>query len=720
MKAKKIKEAGVEVLYRHCDPSQFNFETTAEITDLTDFVGQPRAQSAIEFGARMPSEGFNIFAMGPKGTGKHSMIKKILDEIKKSPPSDWCYIYNFSDPEKPTALELPKGYGKKIKKSMRQFVVSVMATLPTFFVAEEYLEQIQKIIDLPLEPHEKNQLEKTIQKELAFSIIKPQIDKLKLLYNDFPLLVKYLDAVQHDMINHANDLLNPDAQSGPLFNNILTRYKVNLFVDHSLTESAPILYESKPTVENLIGEIEQIAQLGTLTTHFTLIKPGSLHRANGGFLLIDMDHITHEPYAWETLKRMLYAKAVTIESSRPSLGSFHTVGLKPEPIALDIKIILIGERTSYYWYQETDSDFNELFKVSADFEEDFPRNNENMQIYAELVATIARKDHLRPFDRNAVSRLIEHSSRLADDSEKLTMHMRSIADVMQEADYLANAQNHSTVTASDVQDAINNQYYRHGRVRERMLEDIFRHFILIDTKDQIIGQINGLSVIHISDIRFGYASRITATTRVGKGEIIDIEREVDLGGALHSKGVLILSGFIGGRYLTNQNLSLSASLVFEQTYGTVEGDSASVAELVVILSSLAHLPIKQSIAVTGSINQLGQVQAIGGVNEKIEGFFEICKYQGLTGKQGVIIPAVNTKHLMLHEEVVTAVKNQQFHIYPIKTIDEALTILTGVEAGEKDDKNHFPKDSVNYLVEEKLRKYTEHEHPSSEESASHT
>jgi lon-related putative ATP-dependent protease len=462
------------------------------------------------------------------------------------------------------------------------------------------------------------------------------------------------------------------------------------------------VYEDNPTYQNLIGRIEHRARMGALTTDFHLIKPGSLHRANGGYLLLDARKVLMEPYAYEALKRAMSAGEIRIESLGRQLSIISTVSLEPEPVPLDVKIGLFGNRMLYYLLWQLDPEFPELFKVEADFSEQMDRNDDNQQLYARMIATMIREADLQAFDQGAVARVIEETARMVGDTEKLSTKRKHVDDLLREANYWAQENGNGIVTAEDVQKAIDAQIYRADRIRERMQEAILRDTLLIDTEGEKVGQINGLSVIPLGNFMFGRPTRITARTRMGKGEVVDIEREVELGGPIHSKGVLIMTGFLGARYAEENPLSLSASLVFEQSYGQVEGDSASSAELYSLLSSLAGLPIKQSLAVTGSVNQRGQVQAIGGVNQKIEGFFDICKERGLTGDQGVLIPASNVKNLMLREDVREAVEAGDFHVYSVETVDEGIEILTGVSAGEPDEEGNYPEDSVNYRVKQRL------------------
>ena len=483
---------------------------------------------------------------------------------------------------------------------------------------------------------------------------------------------------------------------------VFRRYEVNVLVDHSQSEGAPVVYEDHPTYLNLIGRIEHLAQMGALFTDFSLIKPGALHRANGGYLIVDAREMLLQPYAWDGLKRALRSQEVRIESLGQALSLVSTVSLEPEPIPLNVKIVLIGERRLYYLLYRLDPDFPELFKIEADFNEAVDRCDANNLQYARLIATMIRQNELRPFDRGAVARVVERSARLAGDAQKLSVHLLGISDLLREADFWAAESGNDVVTTTDVQRAIDSQVHRADRVRERMHERIQRGIALIDVAGERPGQINALSVISLGNLVFGVPHRVTARARLGKGEFVDIEREVELGGPIHSKGVLILSSFLGARYAADRPLSLSASLVFEQSYGYIEGDSASMAELCALLSALAQVPIKQSWAITGSVNQYGQAQPIGGVNEKIEGFFDICAGFGLTGEQGVIIPASNVQHLMLRHDVVQAVEQGRFRVFTVQNVDEAIELLTGIPAGEPDEEGNYPEGSINQLVEARL------------------
>ncbi|MFM2094055.1 MAG: hypothetical protein RIS70_1179 [Planctomycetota bacterium] len=537
------------------------------------------------------------------------------------------------------------------------------------------------------------------------------LSQIKQKYLDIAPVREFLEAFEKDILERGDEFEPVEESPLPLLG--LGRpqplsfedYEANLLVDNSESQGAPIIYEDHPSYHNLIGRVEHESQMGALLTDFSLIKGGALHRANGGYLILDTLRLLQQPYAWEGLKRALYSDTIKIESLGESLSLISTVSLEPEPIPLDVKVILLGDRMLYYLLYDYDPDFAELFKVAADFEDCIDRSEENCELYARFVATLAQREKLRPVTRDAVALVIEHGARLAEDSERLSLHTRTLADLLREADYWASEEDSDAIEVGHIKHAIEQQRYRLDRIRERIHEEIRRGTILIDLQGSQVGQVNGLSVLDLGNHRFGQPSRITATARLGRGEVVDIEREAKLGGAIHSKGVLILGAFLASRFAADSPLSLNASLVFEQSYGMVDGDSASVAELCALLSVLSGVPLRQNLAVTGSVNQLGQVQAIGGVNEKIEGFFACCKARGLTGDQGVVIPAANVKHLMVDQEILDAVSAGHFRIYAVETIDDALSLLTGVPAGTRDETGKFPAETVNGRVERRLSEF---------------
>jgi lon-related putative ATP-dependent protease len=787
-----VSAAGLpaETLYRRCDLSALKFDTTAELTDLTEFVGHDRALDAVRFGIGIHRPGFNLFLLGPAGTGKYSAVRAFLERRGASEPTpdEWCYVNNFQNPEAPRVLRLPPGRGASLRDDMHRLLDDLRSAIPSAFDSENYtarkhvieqgvkdlqekaFEEVQQqadeksiaVIRTPtgialapmkngkvVSPEEFQHLPKTEHEQIEADIVRLQeklqsvlrqapkyeqegrekirelnhevaifavghlIETVRKKYTDLPEAVHFFNDVERDIAENVDEFLaapeNPLAElmgvslpSGRKGSSFFRRYQVNTLIDHSGNQGAPIVYENNPTYQNLVGQVEYMAHLGALSTDFNLIRAGALHQANGGYLILDAYKLLMQPYAWEALKRSLLSSRIRIESLGQMFSLVSTASLEPEPIPLDVKVILVGERKLYYLLCALDSEFNELFKVAADFQEDMDRTPESDALYARLIATMARQEGLLPFDRGAVGRVIEQSSRMAGDSQKVLNHRRSLADLLRESDYRAREGSHPVVNLEDVQRAIDAQIRRADRVRERLLEETLKGTILIDTRGEAVGQVNGLSVVELGGFAFGHPSRITARVRLGKGEVIDIEREVELSGPIHSKGVLILSGFLGARYAADHPFSLSASLVFEQLYGAVEGDSASSAELYALLSALSGVPIKQSLAVTGSVNQNGQVQGIGGVNEKIEGFFDLCKARGDLEGQGVIIPSSNVHHLMLRHDVVDAVRAGKFQIHAVETIDQGIEILTGVPAGVRDASGKFPAGTVNAKVEGRL------------------
>jgi len=787
--AMPVKKLESSALYRRCDAKQFEFETTAELEDLAELIGQPRAVEAVNFGIGIQRNGYNLFALGPAGTGKQAFIQQYLETHASGEqvPPDWCYVNNFTDHRKPRALELPPGKAVQLHNDMDMLIEELGVTIPAVFQSDEYttraeaidqelnerqeqaFESLNKKAEAknimlmrtptgftlapmrdgkPIFPKEfrqlpederkkieedsnvlQEELRETLHKapqwqeenrqkfadlnrEMATGVVTHRIDVLRDAYQHQEKAVEYLNDVEEDIIGNFRKFLPEEQRRASLFGIELpgqeeemhwfNRYRVNVLLAHDLNGGAPVIYESLPSYNNLIGRIEHTAQQGALLTDFTMIQAGALHRANGGYLLLDAIKVLTQPFAWDALKRALQSARVNIEPLGQITSLISTVSLDPESILLDVKVVLMGEPIIYYLLSYYDPEFADLFKVQVDFGSQMERSGDSQQQYARLLATLASKQQLLPFDRTAVARVIDHSARIADDNEKLTTHMRSIQDLMQESDYWARERGESTVNAVDVQHTIDAQTRRADRIRERIQEEIQRGTIKIDTSGSKIGEINGLSVMMLGGFSFGRPSRISARVRLGKGNVVDIEREVKMGGPIHSKGVLILSHFLAARYALDYPLSLSASLVFEQSYGGIEGDSASSAELYALLSALAEVPIRQSLAVTGSINQHGEVQAIGGVNEKIEGFFDLCNSRGLSGEEGVLIPASNVKHLMLRHDVVSAVEAGKFSVYPVSTIDEGIELLTGATAGARDAGGKFATDSINRRVEDRL------------------
>jgi lon-related putative ATP-dependent protease len=553
-----------------------------------------------------------------------------------------------------------------------------------------------------------------MDREVALYALGHLMDELLAKYGGIGEVTEYLREEREDILENI-DLFRagPETQENqgpktPWLKDVLYRkYEVNVVVDNSGLEGAPVVIEENPTYNDLFGRIEKEAQMGALHTDFTLIRSGSIHRANGGYLVVPVQEILRNLLVWESLKRAVRNRTIYIEELGERLGYIATRGLQPEPIPLDVKVVLIGNPTLYHMLYTMDEDFSELFKVKADFDIRMERTDENVRDYMAFVCGLCRKEGLRPLDAEAVSKVVEFGSREAEDQYKLSTHFGLVADLIREADFWAGQGAADQVCATHVQKAIEQKVYRSNLIQERIQEMIQRGTLLIDTSTEKVGQVNGLAVITLGDYAFGRPNRITASIGMGRGGIVDIEREAKLGGRLHTKGVLILSGYLVKQYAVDKPLSLSARLVFEQSYEGVDGDSASSTELYTLLSALSGAPIKQGIAVTGSVNQQGEVQAIGGVNYKIEGFFEVCKAEGLTGGQGVMIPRSNVKNLMLKEEVVEATKGGCFHIWPVGTIDEGIEVLTGVPAGVRDANGTFPEGTIHYLVDRKLHELAE-------------
>ncbi len=591
--------------------------------------------------------------------------------------------------------------------------------------SEEVQKEAQSVLQsAPRVQREARRKETELAHAFAASAVAPIFDELQEKYETLPKVRAYLDELRRDVVRNSEEIVKqvrttqeaepPSASTGgktlppPLppvlsVSALLRRYRVNVLVGHKAGSGAPLVWEDHPNYPNLIGRVDHIAHMGTLVADFNLIKPGALHRANGGYLILEAHKLLMQSQVWEGLKRAIRAQEIRIDSLHEAMGLLQPMSLEPEAIPLRVKVVLLGNSLLYYQLRALDADFAELFKVGADFGVDMARRDGDQELYARLIATLVKKNCLRPFDRDAVARVIERSSRLAGDAHKLSIHMHSIADVLIEADYWANDEQSDIVQADHVLRAIDAQIFRADRMRERVMEGIERGAILIDTEGTRIGQVNGLAVTAYGDFAFGHPTRISARVRMGTGKVIDIEREVELGEPVHSKGVLILSGYLSGQFAQQRPLSLTASLVFEQSYGTIDGDSASCAELYALLSAIAGVPLKQSLAVTGSMNQHGAVQAIGGVNEKIEGFFDVCRARGLTGEQGVIIPTANIQHLMLRDDVIDAARRGLFHIHAVDTVNEGIELLTGMQAGEPAADGTVPPDSFNGCVAAKLR-----------------
>lgn len=573
---------------------------------------------------------------------------------------------------------------------------------------EELQALTKQVRQIEREAHEKL---RELDRKMILYVVGDHMDDLLQKFAELPSVIEYLKSVQNAMSenmeffktkreeNPLASLREPDLQ--------FRKYQVNVLVDHSKQEGAPVIVELNPSYTNLFGRVEKETLYGALHTDFTLIKAGSLHNANGGYIVLEAYEVLRNPFSWDGLKRMLGAHEIQIEDIGDRLGLISTKGLRPTPVPLQVKVILVGPPILYHLLLMYDPDFSELFKVKAEFDTRMDRNEENIQAFLGFLDTFGKKENIAPLEASAVARILEHASRLADDKEKLSTHFGTLADTVREANYWAGRGGAGQVNASHVQRALDERMRRSNLIQERMQEMTVRGILKIETSGKVVGQVNGLSVYSLGDYAFGRPSRITASVVPGRDGILDIEREVKLGGPIHSKGVMILSGYLAQKFAHDRPLTLTARLVFEQSYEGVEGDSASSAELYSLLSALSGLPIDQSIAVTGSVNQRGEIQAIGGANEKIEGFFDLCRTRGLTGTQGVMIPESNVQNLMLHQEVVQAVRDGKFHIWAVRTIDQGIEVLTGVPAGERGTDGSFPYGAVNQLVQRRLNEFSE-------------
>ncbi len=783
-KSDKLK-LSVEQLRNPCDPTLFGFETTEEVKPLEGAVGQDRAVDAVDFGIDIDTSGFNIYASGPAGTGKNSLIKAhVTGAAKEKPvPSDWCYVHNFSDPNCPVALNFPAGGAKVLAKEMDELVKYCQIEIPKSFESEEYekrrevslksyqiereallasargkaeavsfevqvttngmvispviegktinrdefgklpradqksirkksenleedLNQLwKKLTTLDKEARDKV---KHLDQEIALAAIGHTLEALKKKYTKHPKTVGYLDSVEQDIVDNLDDFKTEPKQPFPLpgiemaAEPSLNRYSVNVVVDHSETKGAPVVIETNPTYYNLFGRIDYQLRLGSPVTDFTLMKGGSLHKANGGYIIIQALDLLISYFSWETLKRSLKCKALCIENFGEQYRAIPSSVIKPEPIPLDVKVVLIGNPLIYYLLQRFDEDFDKLFKIKADFDVQMDRTKNTVQKYASFISGRCRDKNLRHFDRTAVAQIVEYGSKISQNQEKLSTRFMEISDLISEANYWAGKNRHKHVRAKDVETAIKKKIYRSNMIEEKIRELVEDGVIMIDTDGKRAGQVNGISVIQLGNYLFGRPSKITARVYMGRSGILDIEREVKLGGPIHSKGVLILNGYLNGRYGQDKPVSMAASICFEQVYEGIEGDSASCAELYAIISDLSGVPLKQNIAVTGSVNQFGEVQPIGAINQKIEGFFDTCKVKKFTGNQGVMVPRRNIKHIMLRDDVIEAVKQGKFHIWAVSSIDEGIEILTAVKAGKKKADGTYPAGTVNFIVEQKL------------------
>ncbi len=626
---------------------------------------------------------------------------EILESLQKE-----ARKYNFEVLRRPAGL-----FAVPLKEDGTQYTLEELEALPK--KEKEKIEKAGAYIKEKLDEtfHKLHEIDDVMREEIkqldewiVKNVVGRYVKQLKAKYQKYKKLKEYFDGVKEYLAQFTEKIKSLSGEEEPDF---LFNLKVNVFVDNSHLSHAPLVFEPNPTYYNLFGRIEYKSVDGNLVTHFTLIKPGAFHRANGGFLIIPAKEALLNPFVWDALKRAIRTKELRIENIGEELRQTPVVTLRPEPIPHNVKVILIGTPLLYHLLHEFDEDFRKLFKVKADFDTEMPRTKEHIDAYISFIAKQCRDKNLKHFDPSGVARILEYGSELTGDQDKLSTKFIEVVDVITEASFWAEQDGSKYVTAEHVEKALEKKRYRVNLIEEKIHEEIKRGRLLIDVEGKKVGQVNGLTVVELGDYSFGYPVRVTARVYMGKKGILNIEREIEMSGPIHSKGVLILSAYLAGKYAHNKPLSLSASICFEQMYEEIEGDSASSTELYALLSCLSGLPIRQDLAVTGSVNQWGEIQPIGGVNEKIEGFFRVCKAKGLTGTQGVIIPYQNIKNLMLNKEVVKAVEDGKFHIYAIKTIDEGIELLTGVKAGKLLPDGTYEPDTVNYLVDQKLREMAE-------------
>ena len=776
-----------------CNPNDFKFETTRELLDTTDLIyGQERGIKALKFGLDMDIKGYNLYLEGPTGVGKTMYTKKYLSikAAKKKTPNDWCYIYNFDNPNEPIAVSFQAGQGKVFKQTMENFIKDIRRDLKKTFnnddfekeksaIKQEFDEKREKILQnlnkktiaegfqvkstnngiymMPvldgkilaedefdkLDDAIKQQFEeksmkvqdwvfdalshiKVLEREsdkkieewqsnIALLTINVHINSIRANYKRNKKIGVFLESIKKDILLNLNQFLLVD-EDNKLSQNSMQKpeirepwlnYRVNLFIDNSKLEGAPVIMDTNYSYNNIFGGLEYENHFGALKTDFTMLKPGLLHKANGGYIVFQARDLLSNPLVYESLKKALRVKQLTIENIAEQRATMMLASLKPEPIPLHLKVLLIGNSEIYHTLLSVDDDFRKLFKLKVEFEEDAPRTQENIEKLSKFVRSFCVQEELIDLDKEAMAKIVEFTSKLAGDKEKLSTQFNEISEIVGESATWAKLSKSKVVTKEFVKKALDERVDRIKKYDTKYLQMIKEESLLIETEGEKVGQINGLTVITIGDYSFGKPAKITANTYMGKTGIVNIEREVEMSGASHSKGVMILTGYLGQQFAQNIPLSLTASVCFEQLYGGVDGDSASSTEAYAILSSLSEIPIKQSIAVTGSVNQKGEIQPIGGVNEKIEGFYQICKMRGLTGDQGVIIPHQNVRNLSLNDDIIDSVDKGLFHIYAVKTINEGIEILTGVPAGVKDENGEFQKGTINYLAYQKLKKFSE-------------
>ncbi len=791
---KQFQEVPIEELRVRVDPESLPFENTASLEPPKErILGQDRASDAIKFGMGMKDNNYHIFIAGPSKAGLTYTARTYLEEqAKKEPkPPDWCYVYNFKEPDKPKSLRISAGLGKELKKDMQDLIDTLQTKIPEVFDSEDYRgrdSDLQQAVDRhrreiieglsreakkegfilqvsqvgmviipatkegqPLSQEELAQLgeeerqklkeksdelqekmkgavskirdleaefkqrQEELKSNIALFVVGQQLESYLQKYKKESDVTEYLNMAQEDIVENIDDFLKkpespqqqfvqlPFAPREPSFR----KYDINVLVDHSEKEGAPVVIESNPIYPNLFGTIERQALFGALFTDFTMIKPGVLHKANGGYLVMKALDLLRWYVSYEALKRALRDQEIRIEDLGELYGLFSTRTIRPEPIPLNIKIVLTGDPYLFELLHFYDDRFQKLFKVKAHMDDRMDRKDETTMQVAQMIGNFCSEQNIRHLDRTGVARILEYSTERTEDRDKLTLELGDISDLIREANYFAGRDETEFIQQAHVEEAIQKRIFRSNLWEERIKELVEKDIFWIETGGSKIGQINGISILMTGDHEFGKPNRITATVSVGREGVVGIERESKMSGNIHTKGVMILTSFLKERFAHNKPLSLTATLCFEQSYGLVEGDSASSTELFALLSALARIPIYQGIAVTGSVSQKGEIQAVGGVTRKVEAFFDICRHKGLNGRQGVIIPEKNVRNLMLKQEVIDSVKAGQFHVWPISTVEQGIEILTGMEAGERQPDGTYPEGTLFSKVDERFLEIAE-------------
>ena len=774
------------------NPNNFKFETTDDLDSKDLIYGQDRGIKALEFGLDVESKGYNLYLEGPSGVGKTMYTKNYVTKVaaKKKTPDDWCYIYNFEEPNEPIAVSLPAGKGKEFRDDMNSFIQDIKRDIKLTFGNEDFdkqkslmqstfeqkknslleklnkqsmksgfqvktaqngvymmpilngktieEEEFEKLDEKTRKQFEENSIKvqeqiieainqiKVLEKEnakkieewqsnIALITINSHVNPLKSKYKKNAKIAVFFDSIKADVLKNLPLFIKDEVsetKAQALKQEVVRpwlNYRVNLFVDNSSLTGSPVIMDSNYLYHNLFGKLEYENQYGMLKTDFTMLKPGLLHKANGGYIILQASDLLANPICYDALKKALLVKELNIENNMEQRSYMVMISLKPEPIPLNVKVLLLGDSNIYHTLLSLDPDFKKLFKIKVEFEETAPRTDVNVMKLARFVHSFSEKEGMLPLDKGAMAKLVEYTSRLSDSQDKLSTRFNEVGEIVAEASTWARLSKKKLVTSEFIEKTLAERIERVKKYDSLYMEMIKENTLLISTEGAEVGVINGLTILSIGDYSFGKPAKITANTYMGKSGIINIEREIEMSGTSHSKGVLILSGYLGETFAQDFPLSLTASLCFEQLYNGVDGDSASSTELYALLSSLSEIPIKQSIAVTGSVDQKGNIQPIGGINEKIEGFYQVCKQRGLTGEHGVVMPIQNVQNLNLSDEIINSVKEGKFHIYAISTIDEGIEILTGVPAGKKNKEGKFPAGTIKYLAYEKLKRYSNNE-----------